>query len=213
MELITPSILIIWLVAANFLLVIFIIIDRFKLNKKKAEDLENQFIKEALNNLHAQIQKTNRDLSNNTLQFQERAQNQTLELLASIRATIFSRYETEFQLIDESVKKNIQSIDGEVNHVLQDIKKYVENNNGQISSKYNAMSTELEKEILKIIEDADQKINEGALLAKSQIKQYMQKKAELRINTIVAEVLHGSITLKDHEKLIEDSVQEFIIRS
>lgn len=204
------STVMLWLVAANILLIAFVIIDRLLLLRKKSHDLEDQFVKEAFTNLHRQIQQTNKQIADNTLEFQKQSQEQTLELLASIRSTIFQRYEVEFQLIDESVKKSLENVETEVNKVIENVKANVSDNNTKVSDKYTHLSDELQQAVNRIIEETEKQVKGAVAESKEQVKQQMEEELEEKINNIVNTVLHNSITLRDHEKLIEVSIDEYL---
>lgn len=204
------EIVFLWLLGLNILLMVFIIIDRFLLIRKKSIDLEDQFVRDAIKNLHAQIKETNLQLSKNTVAFQERSQTQTLELLANIRTNIFQRYEQEFRLIDEAVKKNINNIEVEVTSVLGEVRKSIDINHANVEQKYNSTALLMEAAAKSAIEDMRKHMAESTQHSNEQLAVYMQEQIDHKIEQITADVLRNSISLRDHERLIENAINEYI---
>ena len=86
----------------------------------------------------------------------------------------------------------------------------MEQNNRNIKEKYEALMMEADRAIKQTIEETQEEIKTSFEQNKDEIKKYMADQIEQRINHAVNTILHQSITLRDHEQLIDEAIQEFL---
>ncbi len=205
-----PQHVIMWLIGANIVLMVFIIIDRMVLMAKKSDLFEQKFFQTALVTMQQKIDEMNKKVTDAAIAREQAADYKIQELLAQIRTSVFHRYEQEFKLLEDAAKNSSVAIQLTTDETLQSVKKDLERSKNTFQDSYSTITqniTRMSEQINTLTQETIQKIIEKET---EMIRNTLKKRIEQDIDSISHTILRDSISLKDHESLINQSIEEYL---
>lgn len=198
-----------FLIAANVLLMTYLVFERYRAFRKRGEQIARQLMQEHFEKLgieESALRQTFRNQMQNVLATTELAGQQMLQQLNDYTIKAHNEHLERF---NDFSSKLYSVLVASGNNFSQQLQTYVKDSNVRIDEWQRSYIEIMKREFDTLIQEQRQKLSDFTEIEKQKIQSYIKEQAQKETTVIVEEILSNGITIKDQEKLAQQAVDKF----
>jgi hypothetical protein len=198
-----------FLIAANVMLMAYLVFERYRAFRKRGEQVAKQLMQEHFEKLGIEenaLRLSFRSQMQNVLATTELAGQQMLQQLNDYTIKAHNEHLERF---NDFSSKLYSVLVASGNNFSQQLQSYVKDSNIRIDEWQRSYIEIMKREFDTLIQEQRQKLNDFTEIEKQKIQSYIKEQAQKETVVIVEEILSNGITIKDQEKLAQQAVDKF----
>ncbi|GIW59268.1 MAG: hypothetical protein KatS3mg087_0334 [Patescibacteria group bacterium] len=203
------SVYLYFLIAANVLLMMYLVFERYRAFRKQGEQIARQLMQEHFEKLGIEenaLRQSFRSQMQNVLATTELTGQQMLQQLNDYTIKAHNEHLERF---NDFSSKLYSVLVASGNNFSQQLQTYVKDSNVRIDEWQRSYIEIMKREFDTLIQEQRQKLNDFTEIEKQKIQSYIKEQAQKEATVIVEEILSNGITIKDQEKLAQQAVDKF----